>query len=75
MDGLNMFLKDIKMKRILISGGAGFIGSHLCERLVRDGNEVIAMDNLFTGSKRNIKHLLHEPNFEFIWFDFNYKLF
>jgi len=57
------------MSRILITGSAGFIGSHLSERLVHDGHEVIGMDNLFTGSKNNIKHLFHEPNFEFIRHD------
>jgi UDP-glucuronate decarboxylase len=52
--------------RILITGGAGFIGSHLCDRLIRDGHEVLCLDNLFTGSKRNIEHLLGHPNFTFI---------
>mgnify|MGYP003002642749 CR=1 FL=1 len=46
------------MKRILISGGAGFIGSHLCERLLDEGNDVICIDNYFTGHKSNIRHLL-----------------
>ena len=45
------------MKRILVSGGAGFIGSHLCTRLVNEGHDVICLDNFFTGSKDNIKHL------------------
>ncbi|MFO7923772.1 MAG: UDP-glucuronic acid decarboxylase family protein [Bacteroidales bacterium] len=52
------------MKRILVTGGAGFIGSHLCERLLSEGNEVICLDNFFTGSKRNIVHLLNNPWFE-----------
>jgi UDP-glucuronate decarboxylase len=52
------------MKRILVTGGAGFIGSHLCERLLDEGNEVICLDNYFTGSKRNIVHLLEHPYFE-----------
>ena len=52
------------MKRILISGGAGFIGSHLCERLLDEGNDVICIDNYFTGHKSNIRHLLKHPNFE-----------
>lgn len=51
-------------KKILITGGAGFIGSHLCERLLKEGHEVICMDNFFTGSKRNILHLMDNPNFE-----------
>jgi UDP-glucuronate decarboxylase len=55
--------------RVLVTGGAGFLGSHLCDRLIRDGNEVICMDNLFTGSKRNIAHLLDHPSFEFVRHD------
>jgi len=57
------------MKRILITGGAGFIGSHLCERLLEMGNEVICLDNFFTGSKQNIIHLLDNHNFELIRHD------
>ena len=57
------------MKRILVTGGAGFLGSHLCERLVREGNDVICLDNLFTGSKDNIRHLLGNQYFEFIRHD------
>lgn len=57
------------MKRILVTGGAGFIGSHLCERLLASGDEVICLDNLFTGQKHNIEHLLGEPRFEFIRHD------
>lgn len=56
-------------KRILVSGGAGFIGSHLCERLLNDGHEVICMDNYFTGAKVNIVHLLQNPYFELIRHD------
>ncbi|WP_286735693.1 MULTISPECIES: UDP-glucuronic acid decarboxylase family protein [Sphingobacterium] len=56
-------------KRILVSGGAGFIGSHLCERLLKDGNEVICMDNFFTGDKSNIVHLLQNPYFELVRHD------
>ena len=56
-------------KRILITGGAGFIGSHLCEKLVKDGHDVICLDNLFCGNKSNIFHLLFLPNFEFIRHD------
>jgi UDP-glucuronate decarboxylase len=55
--------------RILVTGGAGFIGSHLCERLLRDGSEVICLDNFFTGSKANIRHLVNHPNFELIRHD------
>ena len=53
-------------KRILVTGGAGFIGSHLCETLLNDGNEVLCVDNFFTGAKENIKHLLSNPYFEFL---------
>jgi UDP-glucuronate decarboxylase len=55
--------------RILITGGAGFLGSHLCERLLREGNEVICLDNFFTGRKRNIAHLLANPYFELVRHD------
>jgi len=55
--------------RVLITGGAGFIGSHLCERLLKQGNEVICVDNFFTGSKQNIAHLLDNKNFELIRHD------
>jgi UDP-glucuronate decarboxylase len=57
------------MKRILITGGAGFIGSHLCERLLIEENEVICLDNYFTGSKQNVKHLLDNRNFELVRHD------
>ena len=56
-------------KRILVTGGAGFIGSHLCEKLLEQGNEVICLDNLFTGRKENIRHLMDNPYFEFIRHD------
>jgi len=57
------------MKRILVTGGAGFIGSHLCERLVNDGNDVICLDNYYTGKKENVWHLLNRPNFEIVRHD------
>ena len=57
------------MKRILVTGGAGFIGSHLCERLVNEGHDVICLDNFYTGSKENIWHLLGKPNFEIVRHD------
>ncbi len=57
------------MKRILVTGGAGFIGSNLCERLLQDGNDVICLDNYFTGSKDNVRHLLSNPNFELVRHD------
>ena len=55
--------------RILVTGGAGFLGSHLCERHLKDGHEVVCLDNLFTGQKANIAHLLANPNFEFVRHD------
>ncbi len=55
--------------RVLVTGGAGFIGSHLCERLLRDRHEVICLDNFFTGSKKNVAHLLANPSFELIRHD------
>lgn len=54
------------MKRILVTGGAGFIGSHLCERLLKEGNDVICLDNYFTGSKDNIRHLIGNDHFELV---------
>ncbi|WHZ10403.1 MAG: UDP-glucuronate decarboxylase [Burkholderiaceae bacterium] len=63
------------MKRILVTGGAGFLGSHLCERLLADGGEVICVDNFFTGSKANIAHLLGNPHFESIRHDVVFPLY
>jgi UDP-glucuronate decarboxylase len=57
------------MKRILITGGAGFVGSHLCKRLLNEGNEVICLDNYFTGAKKNIVELLDHPYFEMVRHD------
>lgn len=57
------------MKRILVTGGAGFLGSHLCERLLNEGNEVVCVDNYFTGNKQHIIHLMQNPNFELIRHD------
>lgn len=62
-------------KRILVTGGAGFIGSHLCERLLNEGNEVICVDNFFTGIKDNIKHLMDNPYFEVIRHDICFPLY
>lgn len=63
------------MKRILVTGGAGFIGSHLCERLLNEGNEVICLDNYFTGRKSNIVHLLDNANFELVRHDITHPFF
>lgn len=57
------------MKRILVTGGAGFLGSHLCDKLIDEGNEVLCMDNFFTGSRKNIHHLLDNKNFELMRHD------
>jgi UDP-glucuronate decarboxylase len=63
------------MKRILVTGGAGFLGSHLCDKLLEEGNEVICADNLFTGRRRNIHHLLENKNFEFLRHDVTLPLY
>ena len=57
------------IKRILVAGGAGFLGSHLCERLVDQGHDVICLDNFYTSQKANVVHLLDLPNFELIRHD------
>ena len=62
-------------KRILVTGGAGFIGSHLCEKLLNQGNEVICVDNFFSGSKQNIAHLLDNPYFEIVRHDITFPLY
>lgn len=71
MDGV----LNVGSKRILVTGGAGFLGSHLCRHLVEQGHDVICLDNLFTGSKRNIAPLLGEPNFEFLRHDITLPLY
>jgi UDP-glucuronate decarboxylase len=63
------------LKRILVTGGAGFLGSHLCERLVADGHDVICLDNFFTSQKSNVAHLLGKPNFELIRHDVTLPIF
>ncbi len=62
-------------KRILITGGAGFLGSHLCEKLLKEGNEIICVDNFYTGRKRNIIHLLNNPYFEVVRHDVTFPLY
>ena len=62
-------------KRVLVTGGAGFLGSFLCERLLSSGCEVICADNYFTGSRDNIAHLLDNPNFEVIRHDITFPLY
>ncbi len=63
------------MKRILVTGGSGFLGSHFCERLLNEGNEVISLDNYFTGEKRNIVHLMDNPYFEVVRHDVTMPFF
>lgn len=63
------------MKRVLITGGAGFLGSHLCERLLRDGHDILCVDNFFTGSKTNIAHLINNPFFELMRHDVTFPLY
>ncbi|MCK4674558.1 MAG: SDR family oxidoreductase [Gammaproteobacteria bacterium] len=63
------------MKKVLVTGGAGFLGSHLCERLIKEGNEVICVDNFLTGRKSNIAHLLNNENFNIIEHDITTPLF
>lgn len=65
----------MQYKKILVTGGAGFLGSHLCERLLEQGHEVLCVDNLFTGTKRNILHLLSNPRFEFMRHDVTFPLY
>ncbi|MGA0347323.1 MAG: UDP-glucuronic acid decarboxylase family protein [Alphaproteobacteria bacterium] len=63
------------MNRILVTGGAGFLGSHLCDRLIRDGMDVLCVDNFYTGSKENISHLLADKNFELMRHDVTFPLY
>ena len=64
-----------KQKRVLVTGGAGFIGSHLCDRLIADGHEVLCVDNFYTGSRGNIRHLLENPAFEVLRHDVTFPLY
>ena len=63
------------VKRVLVTGGAGFLGSHLCERLLEQGHDVVCADNLFTGSKLNVAHLIGQPRFEFLRHDITFPLY
>jgi UDP-glucuronate decarboxylase len=63
------------IKRVLVTGGAGFLGSHLCERLLAEGNEVLCVDNFYTGTRRNVAHLLDNPNFELMRHDVTFPLY
>jgi len=62
-------------KKILVTGGAGFIGSHLCEKLLEEGHEVICVDNFYTGNKDNIVHLMKNPYFEVLRHDITFPLY
>lgn len=62
-------------KKVLVTGGCGFIGSHLCERLLQEGHSVLCVDNYFTGSKNNVKHLLNDPDFEIMRHDVTFPLY
>ena len=62
-------------KRVLITGGSGFLGSHLCERLLNDGHDILCLDNFFTGTKQNVVHLLKKPNFELMRHDVTFPLY
>jgi UDP-glucuronate decarboxylase len=64
-----------KIKRILVTGGAGFLGSHLCERLLADGHDVLCVDNFFTGTRQNVLHLLGNPRFELLRHDITFPLY
>nr|WP_211255002.1 UDP-glucuronic acid decarboxylase family protein [Nevskia soli] len=61
--------------RVMVTGGAGFLGSHLCDRLLQEGNEVLCVDNFFTGSKKNVAHLLSNPDFELMRHDVTFPLY
>ena len=76
------FMGDVMMsrdyfsaRRVLVTGGAGFVGSHLIDRLIDRGDEVLCVDNLFTGAKSNVAHLLGHPRFEFLRHDICFPLF
>jgi UDP-glucuronate decarboxylase len=66
---------SLTRKRVLVTGGAGFLGSHLCERLLRDGDDVLCVDNYFTGRKDNIAHLMDDPHFEAMRHDITFPLY
>ena len=68
-------MENYRTKRILVTGGAGFLGSHLCDRLLAGGHEVVCVDNFFTGSKQNVVHLRDEPRFEVIRHDVTFPLY
>ena len=72
---LNRPVNHYDRKRVLVTGGAGFLGSHLCERLLKEGDEVLCADNFFTGRRSNVEHLLENPRFELLRHDVTFPLF
>jgi UDP-glucuronate decarboxylase len=64
-----------KMKQMLVTGGAGFLGSHLCERLLADRHDIVCVDNFFTGTRQNVAHLIHNPYFECLRHDITFPLY
>jgi len=72
---LAFFYLEKKIKQILITGGAGFLGSHLCDKLIARGDSLLCLDNFFTGSKKNVSHLLNHPNFELMRHDVTFPLY
>src|SRR5262245_28220677 len=68
-------MKDALIKRVLVTGGAGFLGSHLCDRLAARGDDVLCVDNFYTGSKRNLSQLLDHPRFELMRHDVTFPLY
>lgn len=68
-------MRDVNRKNVLVTGGGGFLGSHLCERLLKEGNNVICVDNFYSGIKNNIHHLLDNPNFEVLRHDVSFPLY
>ncbi|MES2352829.1 MAG: UDP-glucuronic acid decarboxylase family protein [Pseudomonadota bacterium] len=68
-------MKDTTQKRVLVTGGAGFLGSHLCERLLKEGSEVLCIDNFYTGTKRNIQHMMGNPFFEVMRHDITFPVY
>lgn len=75
MNNTQSGMRNLARKRILVTGGAGFLGSHLCERLLADGHEVVCMDNYFTGNKQNILHLMDNPSFELMRHDVTFPIY
>jgi len=75
MNDVASTLGSLVRKRVLVTGGAGFLGSHLCDRLLAEGNDVICMDNYFTGNKQNVAHLLDNPAFELMRHDVTFPIY